>query len=214
MRRKVVLGLGLVVFILASIFIKVYVSSMQEYRRAEAAYEAGDLDTALERYEHAVQWYTPRNPWVRRSIESLWRMGRDAEEAGDTTRALAAYRALRGSLYAVRSFYTPYPEWIARCDEKIATLSASKIAQTEAGKKRPFEEIRAESLRLLKKDHAPSVGWAILAEVGFFGWVGCAIGFIFRAYRDAGRLKGRAALRWGLAIIVFYALWALGLSRA
>lgn len=214
MKRRVLLGLGLAVFILGSIFVKVYVSSMQEYRRAEEAYQAGDLDTALERYEHAVQWYTPHSPWVRQSVESLWRMGSDAEETGNVDRALAAYRALRGSLYAVRSFYTPYREWISRCDEKIATLSAGKIAQTQAGKERPFEDIRAESLRLLKKDHAPSVGWAILAEVGFFGWVGSAIGLIFRAYRDAGRLKGRAALRWGLAIIVFYALWTLGLSRA
>lgn len=214
MKRKVLLVVGLVVFVLGSIFVKVYVSSMKEYRRADEAYEEGDFEAALEHYEHAVQWYTPRSPWVRKSIESLWRMGSDAEEEGSADRALSAYRAIRGSLYAVRSFYTPHREWISRCDEKIATLSAGKIAQTEAGKDRPFEEIRAESLGLLKKDHAPSVGWAILAEVGFFGWVGSAIGFIFRAYRDAGRLKGRTALRWGLAIIVFYALWALGLSRA
>jgi len=214
MKRKVLLGLAIAAFILGSIYVKVYVGSMHEYRRAEQAYEAGDLDAALEHYEYAVQWYTPRNPWVRRSIESLWRMGTDAEDAGNVDRALAAYRALRGSLYAVRSFYAPYQEWIPRCNEKIASLSAGKIAQTEAGKDRPFEEIRAESLELLKKDHAPDVGWAILAEIGFFGWVGSAIGFIFRAYRDAGRLSGRAAIRWGLAIIAFYALWTLGLSRA
>ncbi len=57
-------------------------------------------------------------------------------------------------------------------------------------------------------------GWAIVCELGFFGWVGCTIGFIFRAFGDDDTFHGRRALFWGVLVVLFYALWVLGMMKA
>jgi hypothetical protein len=63
--------------------------------------------------------YTPGSSLVGKSAERIWKIGEDFERAGDTERALLAYRSIRGSFYAVRGFSSPGKEWIARCDAKI-----------------------------------------------------------------------------------------------
>ncbi|MCK5504490.1 MAG: hypothetical protein KAJ10_04980 [Thermodesulfovibrionia bacterium] len=57
-------------------------------------------------------------------------------------------------------------------------------------------------------------GWALACELGFLGWVGCTIGFIFRAFGDNDAFYGRRALFWGGLVVIFYALWVLGMVRA
>ena len=57
-------------------------------------------------------------------------------------------------------------------------------------------------------------GWAIACEVGFFGWVGCTIGFIFRSFGEDDSFCGKRGLFWGGLVVVFYALWVLGMARA
>ncbi|MBE9504741.1 MAG: hypothetical protein IME96_11245 [Proteobacteria bacterium] len=57
-------------------------------------------------------------------------------------------------------------------------------------------------------------GWALACELGFLGWVGCTIGFIFRAFGDKDAFYGRRALFWGSLVVIFYALWVLGMVRA
>lgn len=39
--------------------------------------------------------------------------------------------------------------------------------------------------------------WAAVVEIGFLGWVGSAVGFIFRALDKDGKFIGRKALFWG-----------------
>lgn len=56
--------------------------------------------------------------------------------------------------------------------------------------------------------------WAVICEAGFLGWVGCTIGFIFRAFGPGDVFYGRRAAFWGFLIIVFYALWVLAMMKA
>jgi len=59
-----------------------------------------------------------------------------------------------------------------------------------------------------------SQGWAIVCELGFFGWVGCAIGFIFRSFGENDTFFGRRAVFWGALVVIFYGLWVVGMVNA
>ena len=56
--------------------------------------------------------------------------------------------------------------------------------------------------------------WAAVVEIGFLGWVGSTIAFIFRAINKENRFVGKKALFWGVLIGVFYTLWIVGLVNA
>lgn len=56
--------------------------------------------------------------------------------------------------------------------------------------------------------------WAILVVLGFLGWIGCTVGFIFGAFEKEGGFNNRKALIWGVAVAVCYALWVVGMVKA
>jgi hypothetical protein len=56
--------------------------------------------------------------------------------------------------------------------------------------------------------------WAAVVEIGFLGWIGATIGFIFRAISKENKFVGKKALFWGVLMGVFYALWIVGLVKA
>ncbi len=56
--------------------------------------------------------------------------------------------------------------------------------------------------------------WAVVVVFGFLGWIGCTIGFIFGAFQKQGRFDNKKALAWGLAVVVCYALWVVGMMKA
>jgi hypothetical protein len=56
--------------------------------------------------------------------------------------------------------------------------------------------------------------WAAVVEIGFVGWVGSAVGFIFRAMDKNAKFIGKKALFWGSLILVFYIIWIIGSLNA
>lgn len=60
----------------------------------------------------------------------------------------------------------------------------------------------------------PSTGWSLVLLVGFFGWVGSTVAFIFKGITKDNHLDKKKALFWGSAIVIFYAFWVLGLNFA
>ncbi len=93
-----------------------------QFYRGEEAQAKGDYIAAIAGYDSAIHMYTPGSSLIGRSAERIWDLGEDSERAGDTKRALIAYRSLRSSFYSIRGFFTPGKEWISRCDAKIAKL--------------------------------------------------------------------------------------------
>ncbi len=59
-----------------------------------------------------------------------------------------------------------------------------------------------------------STFWSVIVEVGFFGWIGSTIALIFKGIDENDNLVKSKALFWGLAIVVFYAIWIIGLNKA
>jgi tetratricopeptide (TPR) repeat protein len=214
-KKKYILNIPIVIMIiLFMIFLKVYYNSKTEFEKAEAINRKNDYKTAVLHYERAIHWYTPYNKYVSISARRLWEIGNLAEDKGDVSLALKAYRSLRSSFYSVRSVYTPGKEWIIRCDDKIAILVAQNEIFPPKYREKSFEEKKRMVTKTLKKNLAPDVFWSIFLEVGFIGWIGCAIGFIFRVFTGEKGFDVRRALLWGGLIIIFYALWIVGMMRA
>ncbi len=59
-----------------------------------------------------------------------------------------------------------------------------------------------------------STFWAIVLEIGFIGWIASTIAFIFKAWDKEDRFKPKIALRWGITIVIFYAVWVVGMMKA
>ena len=54
------------------------------------------------------------------------------QKSGDYDWSLLAYRSLRSSFYGVRSFYTPYKDWIARSESEIDKVLALQAKKEQA----------------------------------------------------------------------------------
>jgi hypothetical protein len=192
---------------------RVVYSARVELDAAHHAAESGDTDQAIAHYRRAARNYLPGSPYHVTALDQLSNLGRAAEAAGDEIRALAAFRAIRGSIMAARSFYVPERERLAAADRKIATLMAEQAAPgMDAGKSKA--QLYAEHLALLEASPDPNLLWTVLLLAGFAAFVGATFAFSARAIDDEDRLIYREALRWGALIVVGFGLFALGLTLA
>lgn len=124
------------VLVIAMIWTNVYLRSVRYAREGDDYFKGGHLVEAISSYETSAHAYTPWNPHVRHSMHKLWEIGELLEQThDDPTYPLIAYRSLRSTVYAVRSFYTPYKEWIPRCNEKIMRLVERQNQMIEAGRR-------------------------------------------------------------------------------
>lgn len=209
------IGLVLGAVLTACVFFAVAVAyrSHQEFARAEAAYQRSDYTEAMTHYERTIKWYLPYSGSVRRAVGRLWDIGMAAESRADTSLALAAYRALRGSLFAIQSLYVPYPEWIPKCEARIAALMPDTMPANYKDRA-PQAQHQARFLQMLQRNPAPQLGWSILLEMGFLAWVGATIGLIWNAETRDGRWVWRHGWRWSSGIALGYAAWVIGMLYA
>ncbi len=114
--------LVLFMVLIAMIWARTYYSQQKFYRDGEKALKVHNYKDAMTGYEWAIRMYTPFSGKVKDSCQKLWNIGEEYERRGKLDWALIAYRGLRSSIYAVRSFYTPHEEWIARTDARIARI--------------------------------------------------------------------------------------------
>jgi len=71
-----------------------------------------------------------------------------------------------------------------------------------------------EVLEILRIRTEPDYFWSIMCEVGFVGWIACTVGFIFFVFTGDRGFRVKRALVWGALIIIFYAVWIVGMLRA
>ena len=211
--RHMVRMLGVLLFLAAVLVVKVTSNARQEFAVGEEAYIRGAYNVAITHYARAIKWYTPFSTTVRHAVEHLWQLGTEAERRGDWHLALEAYQALRASLYAVQSFYIPYQSWIPKSEERIAPL----LAKTKAGEEPNADKLAQDTARFamqLQRHVGPHLGWSMLVEIGFLGWVGATVGLIWYVVDEAGHFARRQGLLWGSLIAAFFALWLIGMRLA
>ena len=204
--RIVVLLVAFVVILYA----KVTYNASQDFALGEDAYTHGEYKRAIAHYERTIKWYTPLSTVVQRAVERLWQLGTEAEARGEISLALEAYQTLRSSLYAVQSFYIPYQSWIPTSEARIAPL----LAKTKAGEEHNEDQLAQDTARFamqLQRHVGPHLGWSILLEIGFLGWVGATVGLLWYVVDEAGNFAQRQGLLWGGLIAIFFALWLIGM---
>jgi hypothetical protein len=190
--------------------VKVTSHAGQEFALGEEAYTRGAYNSAITHYARAIKWYTPFSKTVQHAVGRLWQLGLEAEVRGEWRLALEAYQSLRASLYAVQSFYIPYQDWIPKSEERIAPL----LAQTKAREEPNADKLQQDTARFamqLRRHVGPHLGWSILVEIGFLGWVGATIGLIWYVVDEAGNFARRQGLLWGSLMAVCFALWLIGM---
>jgi len=207
------IALHIVVLLAAFVVIlyaKVAYNASQHFALGEEAYIHGRYKQAIDHYILTIKWYSPLSTVVQRAGERLWQLGTEAEARSEFSLALEAYQALRSSLYAVQGFYIPYQSWIPKSEERIAPL----LAKTKAGEESNEDKLQQDTARFamqLQRHVGPHLGWSILLEIGFLGWVGATIGLIWYVVDEAGNLARRQGLLWGGLIAVFFTLWLIGM---
>lgn len=202
--------IGLLVVFMVILYTNVAYNSRQDFALGEDAYAHGEYKRAITHYERTIKWYTPLSTVVQRAIERLWQLGTEAEARGEFVLALEAYQTLRSSLYAVQSFYIPYQSWIPKSEARIAPL----LARTKAGAEHNEDKLAQDTARFamqLQRHVGPHLGWSILTEIGFLGWVGATVGLIWYVVDEAGHLVRRQGVLWGSLMAVFFALWLIGM---
>jgi len=137
MRSKFISS-GLIIFaiMIAMVWVRAYWQGSQQYDEGEANYAAGRYNLAITNYATSIHMYTPLGGYVDKSAQRLWDIGERYEKAGQYDWALIAYRELKSSFYAVRSFYTPHKDWIDRSDEKIQKILTIQKGMEEQAAKR------------------------------------------------------------------------------
>ncbi|MBW2107313.1 MAG: hypothetical protein JRI36_01430 [Deltaproteobacteria bacterium] len=202
--KKALLITALAGVLAAGVWVKVLWEARANFDKAEQFLRTKDHIKAIAYYDRALRWYAPLNPYPARAAERLWVVARRAEKEANISLALIALRTIRRGYYASRSLYTPGTEWIRRCDARISVLSA-KVSGNE---NRTPEVVPA-------KDAMPDSFWALVVVAGCVGWIGSAFGFIgYALTRGTAGLEARKAMLWGTALIAFYTLWVIGMTRA
>ncbi|MEM9189722.1 MAG: hypothetical protein AAGF12_11135 [Myxococcota bacterium] len=207
---KVLAVAGVVLLVLA---VRVVTASRTELLEGNRLLEAGEADLAVIHYRRSAGWYAPGNPFSVAALDKLKDIATSAEEDEDPYLALAAWRAIRGSILSARSFYTPHPDRVSEANRHIAEImSALPPPPMDRGKGR--EQVQAEHLELLEGVSRPSPLWTAVMLLGFFTWVFAAYAFATRTFDDQGKLISAKARRWGTLIVLGLGLFVLGLALA
>jgi hypothetical protein len=206
MKRWILLAVAIC---LAAVLARVFWDGRSALALGDEAMAKGDSTEAMTQWRRAARWYAPGAPHVVDAYERLETLAKAAEEKDDRKTALDAWRAVRSSILATRSFYTPFPDRLVHANERIAALMAK--ADTAHGTE---EERRQFHYELLARDDSPRVGWALLALAGFAAWVGGGFWFARRGVGEDGKLERRTAARAGVLIALGILVWMLGLYQA
>ena len=212
-KRKLLVILGMTCGALAVVAVRVAVSSHARWQDAEAHFSTGDTRGAVDRWGRAARLYVPGSPSASRSLARLEEVAALEESRGNTELALSAWRELRASIRATRSFYTPSADRLARADQHIAKLAASSENPSldRAADLAARERWHAHQLAI---DDAPSLGFSLLALLGLALWLGGALGFLSKSLDDQDRWLAGPTLRWTIVIVAGFALLVVGVACA
>lgn len=206
-------GVALVACVFTVVSVRVVLSAREELAEAETLLAQNDRAAAIVHFRRAARWYAPLSPYHVRALGRLGELARSAERSGDRDGALAAYRAVRGSILATRSLYVPQRPLLEAANQRIASLMADEPAPgVDAAKS--HEQVRREHLALLTPIPGPDVFWSCVLLLGFGCWVAAAFALSFRAIDGDDRWVPRELLRYGSFVVVGFALFVLGLVLA
>lgn len=212
-RRKILIVCGVIGLCLGVVVTRAVWEGRSALHDGDDAAARGDIHEAIAQWRRAARWYVPLAPHVGDAYDRLETAAQTAEKAGDLTTALEAWRGIRGSILATRSFYTPESGRLEPANHNIARLMA-KVEGNTVDTGSTEAQRQAFHYALLERDESPSVFWAVVALLGFALWIGGAFGFALRGVSAEDRLVRRAAALSGAAVAIGLVIWLVGLYKA
>jgi len=211
--KILIIILGLIAVFFVMVWTRAFWGSMKAYQTGEIFLKEGNYIKAITFFDRSIHWYTPFNPYVQRSAEHLWEIGKLAEKEGDIRLSLIAYRTIRRGFRAASSFYVPRESWIKKCNVKIDALL---LKNEKEGVAQGDTKSSETHLFDTQKSKSPDIFWSIIVEVGFLGWIGSVIGFIMIVMRRKGESKYTffTFIIWIAVTIIFFSMWIVGMMKS
>lgn len=206
-------ALVILLLLLAVVYARVVFESQKNFFEAEEKLTQNKRHGAVYHYQAAAAWYCPFNPYVKKSHDRLWQIGRKAELAGDGDLALEAYRAIRSSILGSRSFYTPEAETLREANERISILMAVKV-HAPAFKNMGRDELRRIHYGKLVDSTQPGPLWVMVLLFGFLLWTGAVVYFIFSGLGPGLKVLRGPLLRSGVVFALGMGLWITAMVMA
>ncbi len=207
--RGVALALMLFVMAVAALTARAVIDGNRQMRLSDAAFNQGDLRTAIDHARRAAVLYAPGAPHVAQAYERLDAIALGAEAAGQTETARMAWRAVRGAALETRHVWIPERAQLDRANQNLARLEAGSSGAAHAD-----QQARKRALAELQRDSAPAAVWVMLLSLGFLLALGGLWLVVVRGVTRDGRLVLSQA-RLGLILaIVGAACWTIAVWRA
>jgi hypothetical protein len=214
MRKYLIRGCVILVVFVSLVAVKMVYMQREHFDRAEKYYADSNWKLAMREYDETMHFFTPWSPYITKSEERLWQIGGMFEKEDKPDWALIAYSAIRSSLYASRSLYTPHKDWIAKCDEKIADLNVKLLMKDGSVSPSGAAAEKKKQLYVLKVDRAPASLWSVAVEAGFFGWIASVMFIVIKGFDDKGKPKWRLVTYGIFSFFLTFAFWVLSLLKA
>ncbi|HEU5055068.1 MAG TPA: hypothetical protein VFU21_01025 [Kofleriaceae bacterium] len=212
MKKKLITAAIVAGFCLAVVVTRAVWQGRGALAAGDEAFEGKDTEEAIRQWRRAARWYVPLAPHVSDAYDRLESLAALAEKEGDLRTALAAWQGVRGSILATRSFYTPHEERLDPANRKIADLMTRLDTTPPVDMTR--DKLAAWHHELLARDESPSVGWSLLAVLGFLLWIGGGVLFAMRGVSAEDRLERRPAITAGVLVMAGLVVWLVGLYYA
>jgi hypothetical protein len=189
---------------------RVIVEGQAELAESDAAFDRGELATALDHARRAAALYAPGAPHVQSAYERMTALALGAEAAGQTKIAFLAWQAIRGAALESRHVFVHRQAELQRANENLARLEA--LGRDDSGSERPKNQ--SQALSRLNADDTPDPAWIVVLGAGFLLALSGLGLFALRGLNPTGKVSFQRA-RWGLLLFAIgAACWTLAAYKA
>lgn len=198
-------AVGFLLLVVALSWGRAVVESRRYARWGDEAVAAGDWESAVLHYRHALQWYAPLGSAAARSFDALVGIGAERRSAGDVEGALVAYRSARMGVMAIRHLGTPFAARLPALHRDIGALMAEQVARSGSG------DAAADAARFAAqldawRDRRPNPALGLAASLGFVAWL-ASLGMLAARGFDRSGARTAEFRRWLFAAAVALVCW-------
>ena len=174
----------------------------------------GQVHEAMYQYARCAEWNTLITGESDSAGAALIRLARAAESRGDLTKALIAWRYLRGAWLTTDHVFRIDTQPLSQANEQIARLTAQ--LQFHSGSPtvadRSIEQLRHDHLSLLNRRNGPGPLGGGIIFVLFLAWIGSVVWTIWSGVTKDGRFNKGTSVRGGLMIAFSFTLFCFCLN--
>jgi len=207
-RLSLLAFLGVLIFALFSA--RVILEGGSELSASDAAFDRGELGSALDHARRAATLYAPGAPHVERAYERLNALALGAEAAGQPKIAFLAWQAMRSAALESRHVWLPRQAELERANRNLARLEALSRDSAESDR----SKTQHQALTRLSADDAPAPAWIAVLGAGFLLALSGLSLFAFRGLNRAGTVSFPRARLGLLLFAIGAACWTLAAYKA